>query len=122
MTDAVTVRGLASFLITLQAADRQLADLTATNRKAAGIVASAGRAAAPRVSGHLAAGITARATARFGEVIDNRPYAAVIHWGWPARNIAPDEFLSSAGQAVEPVWLGLYANDIQNALNLVKGI
>lgn len=53
----------------------------------------------PRVSGTLASTIRAgkgktKAVVRAGGA--KAPYAGVVHYGWPARHIAPQPFLSDA--------------------------
>lgn len=58
-------------------------------------------AAPPRDSGRLATTIRAgrgktKAVVRAGGA--KAPYAGVIHYGWPARNIAPNPFLVDAMQ------------------------
>jgi hypothetical protein len=67
------------------------------NVDAAAIARDDARAHAPRKSGRLAASVTAVRSLKYGAVKAGTaarvPYAAPIHWGWPARNIAPREFL-----------------------------
>jgi len=49
------------------------------------------------------------------------PYAGPIHWGWPARNIEPQPFLTDAAVATEPRWTAQYLEDVEAALAKVKG-
>jgi hypothetical protein len=63
--------------------------------------------------------------ARRARVVAGRasvPYAPPIHWGWPARNIAAQPFVSQAAQATESQWLPVYLHDVQQALDRVKGV
>ena len=50
------------------------------------------------------------------------PYAGAIHWGWPARNISAQPFLTDAAKATEPTWTRQYLSDIQKIVDKVKGV
>ena len=50
------------------------------------------------------------------------PYAGAIHWGWPARNIVGQPFLTDAAKATEPIWVAQYLADIQKIVDKVKGV
>ncbi|QNQ90881.1 hypothetical protein GP475_09690 [Corynebacterium poyangense] len=115
---------------TLRKAGYDLKDLKATHRQAAAVVVSRAKGWVPRVSGNLAATIRPGATQRAAVVRagNNRtsksgvPYAAPIHWGWKARNIKANPFLSYSAQATEPTWVRLYEQAVDKALDQVKGI
>lgn len=49
-------------------------------------------------------------------------YAGPIHFGWAARNIAPQPFGTEAAQDTEPTWMDMYADGVQTILNRIKGI
>ncbi len=79
--------------------DEAKAGLKETNLEVAEIVARAAVTKVPAQSGALretirAAGAQTRASVKAG--FKKVPYAGVIHFGWPARNIAPQTFLYDA--------------------------
>ena len=79
--------------------DEAKAGLKETNLEVAEIVARAAVTKVPAQSGALretirAAGAQTRASVKAG--FKKVPYAGVIHFGWPARNIAPQPFLYDA--------------------------
>ena len=49
------------------------------------------------------------------------PYAAAIHWGWPARNIKGTPFLTTAAQSVEQGALVEYEQQVNRVLDRVRG-
>lgn len=75
-------------------------DMKDTHRKAGEIVASVARGIAPVRTGRLASTIISAPTQRQGRVRVGRgqsiPYAGPIHFGWPARRIAPQPFVYDA--------------------------
>lgn len=120
----VTVEGLAALTRTMRKAGEDLTDLKDANARAAAIVASAAAGMAPRRTGRLAASIRGTRAAARARVVAGRvsvPYAAPIHWGWPARHIKANPFLSDAARATEPQWLPQYLKDVEAALDNVKG-
>jgi hypothetical protein len=91
---------------------------------AAAMVAAAASARAPKRSGRLAASVrgnraVSRATVAAGGV--TLPYAGPIHYGWPAHNIEAAPFIIDAAQATEPAWLPIFAADVDQALDVVRG-
>lgn len=115
---------------TLKQAGSDLQELKAANAAAANIVAGRAAGWAPVQTGRLASTVRSSGTKTAGIVRagNNRksatgvPYAAPIHWGWRARNIKPNPFLSYSAQATEPTWLTLYTNLVDKAISKVKGI
>jgi hypothetical protein len=49
------------------------------------------------------------------------PYAGPIHWGWPARNISANPFLSNAAVESQPRWLTGYDSDLKKIVAKVSG-
>jgi hypothetical protein len=45
------------------------------------------------------------------------PYGGPIHWGWPARHLAAQPFLTDAGKQTEPEWVGIYTHDVQQLID-----
>ena len=121
----VKVHGLARLARTLKAFGQGLDDLKDANQKAAQVVADEARSRAPKKSGALAGSIRAgrlqnRAQVRVGSA--KVPYAGPIHWGWPARNIAENTFVTSAAAATENQWLAEYEQEIQRLADMVEGV
>lgn len=78
--------------------DLKIALRTAHRNIAKDIAGDAARRA-PHKSGKLANSIRGLGTytnARIAGGTARVPYAGPIHWGWPARNIAPNTFVSDA--------------------------
>ena len=75
-------------------------DMKDTHREAGEIVARAATVLAPVLTGTLAGTIKSAPTQRQGRVRVGRgqsvPYAGPIHFGWPARRIAPQPFVYDA--------------------------
>jgi hypothetical protein len=120
----VKVEGLATLVRTMRKAGEDLADLKDANARAAAIVVGRASATAPRRSGRLAASVRGTRAAGRARVQAGRasvPYAGPIHFGWPARRIAAQPFLSDAARATEPQWLPTYVKDVQAALDKVRG-
>ena len=120
----VRVVGAQQLRRTLRAAGRDLTDLKEANARAAAFVAAASRTTAPRRSGRLAASVRgnrAAGRARVSAGGASVPYAGPIHWGWPSHNIAPQPWISEQAEQTQPVWLGMYQDDVQRALDQVKG-
>ena len=120
----VRVRGVNRLARTLRAAGRDLDQMKDAHSKAARYVAGASAAAAPKRTGALAASVRGsnaarKATVRAGGAAV--PYAGPIHWGWPARHIAAQPFISDTAQATEPVWVRMYEADLRRILRSVKG-
>lgn len=121
----VRVEGASRMRSTLRRAGVRASQMAAVNRAAAGVVVGAGRSSAPRRSGRLAASVrTAGTTASTAVVSAGRksvPYAAPIHWGWAARNIEAQPWLSLAAQASEPRWITEYYDHMDRLVQSVEG-
>lgn len=96
----VNVKGLTKTVRALERAGADAQDMKSLMHEIGNIVVRA--AQPPQVSGVLAGTIRAgkgktKAVVRAGGA--RAPYAGVIHYGWPARNIAPQPFLTNALQA-----------------------
>jgi hypothetical protein len=119
----VEVRGGKRLRATLRAAGDDLSDLRAAHGQVAVLVA--GLASPPRRSGRLASTVRPSGTktaaivrAGFAAVL----YAGPIHWGWPARNITAQPFLSDAATSSEPIWLPIYFADLERIIDKVEGL
>lgn len=97
------VVGLGQTLRNMSKAGADAEDLKGLMRTLGEVVISAARP--PQDSGKLAGTLRAgrgktKAVVRAGGA--RAPYAGVIHYGWPAHNIAPQPFLSTAIQQTRP--------------------
>jgi hypothetical protein len=125
VTYTARIEGVRQIRATLKRAGSDLDDLKVANASAAATVAAAAVAAAPRRTGALASSVRGNRAVGKAVVMAGRaavPYGGPIHWGWPARNIAANPFVSTAAQATEAVWTAAYAADVQRALDRVRGV
>lgn len=109
----------------LKAAGIDLQDLRDANRAAAKIAEDTAAALAPVRSGNLVHSLRSTGTKTAGIVRAGRatvPYAKPIHWGWAARGIRPNPFVSKGAQASEPRWLPLFEAALDDALKQIKGM
>src|SRR4029077_4387059 len=91
----VTITGDDTLRRSLAAAQDDLENLDQTSN--ARLVAERAKQGAPKVSGGLAASIVVKDVAKGIAVIgSDLVYAPVIHYGWGARNITPQPFLTDA--------------------------
>ena len=121
MSGAFKVTGDERLAATMHAAGDQLADLRAVNNRVGDLVAGAARPRVPIRSGRLASSLHPVAVADKVTITSSAPYAGPIHWGWPARHIVGRPFLSDAATSTEDVWVGMYFDEVQAAVNKVDG-
>jgi hypothetical protein len=94
----VTVTGDDTLRRTMAAAADDLENLDQTRN--ARLVQERAKQGAPKVSGVLAASIVVKDSGKGSAVISSDLiYAPVIHYGWAARNITPQPFLTDALEA-----------------------
>jgi hypothetical protein len=108
----------------LRRAGLDVADLKEANAAAASTVSAAAQIKAPRVSGTLAGTVRGNRAVSMAVVRAGRagvPYAGVIHWGWPRRNIRANPFLVDAAHDTEPTWIVAYYKAVQRVLDQVRG-
>jgi hypothetical protein len=92
------------------------------HRKTAEPVAKAAKPLAPNQTGRLEQSIRALGSQRAGTVAAGGarlPYAPPIHWGWPARNIAPQPFLVDALEAREEMVVDIYFRETDRLIDRV---
>ena len=120
----VRVEGLKRLRATMRKASLDMTQLRDLNRAAASRVAVVARNSTPRRSGRLAASLRSSASQRAGTVKAGRksiPYAGVVHWGWPKRNIKAQPWLVDAAKATEPAWIEEYLMGVERMLDQVEG-
>lgn len=130
MYSGLKIEGGRNLRRTLRQAGSDLQELKDANARAAGIVSGKAQSWAPARTGRLRATVRSSGTKTAGIVRagNNRksksgvPYAGPIHWGWRARGIKANPFLSYSAQATEPTWVRLYENLVNKALEQIKGI
>jgi hypothetical protein len=124
MADMVRVEGARELRASLDHASAELGDLSDTHAEVAARWAAAARAAAPVVSGRLRATVRAEHAATAAVVTAGGagvPYAGPIHWGWPARNIAPSEFITGTAETMAPTWTDTYQSAVGRIVDRIHG-
>jgi hypothetical protein len=86
------------------------------HREVARTVLSGARPSAPVRTGRLAgsgraSGTNTMSIIRYGGA--RIPYGGPIHYGWPARHIAPQPWLLNEAQRSEPLWLARYNEHVR---------
>lgn len=124
----IRVDGARQLRRSLKRAHPDLIDqLKAAHASVAGVVAARAKPTAPvGVTGRLSASVRPGATKTAAVVRAGRstvPYAGVIHYGWPRRNIKAQPFLSDAAQTTESTWTTLYAQAVDDVLrHIAQGV
>lgn len=117
----VRADGLTQLVSSLEAASEQLQDFTQPHREATSFLAGAAAVNTPRRSGALAAGHRADASPKVGTVANDRVYAGPIHWGWPARNIRAQPWLTDTLTRSQEQVVAPYAEHVQRTINTIRG-
>lgn len=123
---AITVEGSKELARDLKkAGDTELLDeLKVAHIGGAEMVLHAALPLVPVRSGALRDSLKATATARSGRVKAGKksvPYAPPIHFGWPARNIAPNPFLYDALDARKGEVIEAYEKAVEKVAASVEG-
>lgn len=121
---SVSVAGLGKLRRALREAGVSVEDLKDAHAAVSQLVAAAAASRAPRRSGRLAASVRGTRAAGKASVLAGGsavPYAAPIHWGWPARHIAAQPFASDAATQTESAWLPVYAAELERIADAVGG-
>lgn len=125
----IRVDGVKNLRRTLKAAGADMNDFTVINRAAAAIVQPLAASRAPRgpdEGGHISQTVRIGATRTAGIIrVGNNTrfrYGGPIHWGWPARNIAPNPWVTEAAQDTEPQWIEKYVVGLDKIVSQVKGV
>lgn len=121
MSSTVKVIGAANLERTLGNASRELEDLRGANTAAGAFVASASSAAAPRVSGMLAASVRGEAVTDGAEIGSSLVYAGPIHNGWPRHHIVAQPFIRETAARTQPTWVEMYAGNLRRIIGKIRG-
>lgn len=125
MAPVVVVHGARNLARTLREFGDGLDDLKDANASVSDYVARESAARAPRKTGALSGSVrgsrqAAKAIVRAGSA--KVLYAGPIHWGWPARHIAPNRFIWDTAQDTQGQWIGDYEANIQRLADKVEGM
>lgn len=117
---SMQLRGVRELSRALRSAGGDLDDLKTTNRQAADVVSPVAAQLAPKRTGRLASTVRSGATRRAGVVRAGKkavPYAGVINYGWPKRNIKASLFMNRAAKQTEPQWTQIYNQAVQKIID-----
>jgi len=120
----IQVEGLAELARTMKRAGVDISELKDAHTRAAQIVADRATTLAPRRTGRLAGNVRPAKQVQRARIMAGSsavPYAGPIHWGWPARHIDANPFISNAAVETQDQWLTAYLEDVQKALDTVRG-
>jgi hypothetical protein len=120
----IEVDGIRRLRRELRRADVDLSDLRSVNLQAAQIVAAAAQPRTPHRTGALARSVRAGASRTAGVVRAGGarvPYAGPIHWGWPARHIPAQPWLTDTAADTEPLWADRYMQALEDVLDHIAG-
>lgn len=109
----------------MRAAGADLGQLKSAHAEAAGIAKAGAVERVPVRSGRLRQTVRASGTNTAGILragYASVPYAGPIHWGWPARHITANPFLSDGATDTQPEWLPVYEHAVDDAISQVRGI
>src|SRR5699024_6174074 len=124
VADQLRVIGGRRLRQTMKAAGLDPDELKATNAQVAGVVASAGRPAAPAgPTGGRAASVRPGATKTLAAPragFARAPYAGPAHWGGPQRNNPAQPFLSHAAAGTEGTWEARYMRFIEKVIQQIE--
>jgi HK97 gp10 family phage protein len=123
-TGSVRLEGWSTLVRTLRKAGVDLGELKEANAAAGRIIAARAAEIAPRRTGRLASSIRTQGGVHRVRVAAGKasaPYAGPIHWGWPARHIKAQPFLSDAARQTEPEWFPAFVRDVTKILEKIEG-
>lgn len=120
----VAVQGERELRRRLRTIESGLDDLKAEHGWIAAFVHRRSQPGTPTRTGRLAgtgrsSGTKTASIVRYGGA--RAPYAAPIHYGWPARHIAAREWVINAAQSSEPVWVAHYRATIAQLVERTPG-
>lgn len=120
----VQVVGLSRLRSTMRAAGADLDALLDAHAEVAALVANAAATLAPRRTGRLSASVRGNRAAGRASVLSGGaaiPYAGPIHWGWPARHIKAQPFVTRAIDTTRSTWLPTYEHSVEQIVDTIKG-
>lgn len=129
MASQVKVEGARELEATMHRAADDVGDLSSAASQSGSQVAQVARGLAPVRSGRLVGTIraaqptSARAVTAGGVTAGGPgvPYAGPIHWGWAARNIQAQPFLTDALAQTESSVVNTYAEAVGRTVSTIHG-
>ena len=118
ITFGVKVDGARQIRKALKAAQADMKDLTSVHRDVGAVVVQAINP--PRRTSDLAGSLKSAPTRTKARVSSRLPYAAPVHWGVPARSLAPNPFISAAAVSTESTWVDLYRKRMDELMGSVE--
>jgi hypothetical protein len=120
----VKVTGAKELRRAMRNAEADVGDMRKVHRAIAGDLAAASRPLVPHgATGKLAASLMGEGTQTVARIVAGSarvPYAGPIHFGWPARNIAPQPFLYTAIDRRRDEVLSAYEDHVQRICREVE--
>lgn len=95
----ITVEGVKQVQDTLDKLARELENNSTLNKELSSTLAQKASAIAPRLTGALAASVQGNPSEKKAQILAGNeavPYAGVIEYGWPQRNITAQPYLRAA--------------------------
>lgn len=112
---SIRIEGARELRRALKAAGDDLTELKEANQAAARVVFDAAERTVPRRSGALARSGRVNKAATRGSVVYGGarvPYAAPIHWGWAARGIEAQPWVTDAAYAERDEVMAIYLDAV----------
>jgi hypothetical protein len=121
----VRIEGAKRFRSDLKRAGADLKAMNEAHAKVSAYVAGKAAPDAPVLTGRLrsslrSSGQRGAAIVRLGSA--SLPYAGPIHYGWAARNIEPNPFVTETIDDEQAAWLHIYDDAVQAILDQVRGV
>jgi hypothetical protein len=124
MAESVRVEGARELSASARHAADELADMSKAHGQAGDYVAQLARGMAPARSGRLRSTIRAERAEALASVTAGGagvPYAGPIHFGWAARNIAAQPFLTDALAQAESSVVNIYGDEVDHIVARIHG-
>lgn len=121
-TTPLTVEGDERLAATARHAADELRDMDTANRAVGEIVRARAASDAPRVSGRLAGSVVVASVSSTEVVIAaTEVYAPPINYGWSARNIVAQPFMTNALNETQSAAIDIYGRRVNDAVSHIKG-
>lgn len=115
----ITITGVKEVVDTLNKLGRDLESNIELNKELSTTLSQKASAMAPRLSGALASSVVGNPSAEKAQILAGSeavPYAGVIEYGWPARNIQAQPYLTPAVNNNMGYIIEKYNDSIQAAI------
>jgi hypothetical protein len=95
----ITITGVKEVTDTLKKLGRDIEENLELNKELSTTLSQKASAMAPKLTGALASSVVGNPSSERAQIVAGSaavPYAGVIEYGWPARNIQPQPYLNKA--------------------------